>query len=247
MTEDETCRALVLPALADSGWTSDQIRPQFRINDGRLTPTPKRHVYGDPLVADYVLEYAADVPIGVVEAKRYRADANDGVEQARRYAAKLGLSFAYATNGREIVEIDYSGAAPTIRKIDRFPAPEELWSRYLADQQADSSIGRELLAAPYDHTLRNSDNTAKRPPYYQRVAVARTLAAMAAGQKRILLVLATGTGKTMVALQTVAKLYRSGWILGRKLRVLYLSDRSMLVDDPKDKYFLPVFGQDNVH
>ncbi|MCQ4081122.1 hypothetical protein NGB36_11035 [Streptomyces sp. RB6PN25] len=89
-----------------------------------------------------MLEYAPDVPIGVVEAKRYRADANDGVEQARRYAAKLGLSFAYATNGRQIVEIDYSGTAPTIREIDRFPTPEELWTRYLADQQADSSVGR---------------------------------------------------------------------------------------------------------
>lgn len=247
MTEDETCRALVLPALADSGWTSEQIRPQFRINDGRLTATPKQHLYGDPLIADYVLEHAPDVSIGVVEAKRYRIDANDGVEQARRYAAKLGLSFAYATNGRLIVEIDYSGAAPAIREIDRFPTPEELWTRYLADHEADSGVGRELLSSPYDHTLRNPDNTAKRPRYYQRVAVARTLAAIAAGQRRILLVLATGTGKTMVALQTVAKLYTSQWISGRKPRVLYLSDRSMLVDDPKDKYFLPVFGQDNVH
>ncbi|GAA5066765.1 EcoAI/FtnUII family type I restriction enzme subunit R [Nocardia callitridis] len=247
MTEDETCRTLVIPALTESGWASEQIRPQFRINDGRLTATPKRHIPGDPLVADYVLEYVPDVPIGVVEAKRYRIDVNDGVEQARRYAAKLGLSFAYATNGRQIVEIDYSGAAPTIREIDRFPGPDELWNRYLADQKADSDIGRELLAAPYDHTLRNSDNTIKRVRYYQRVAVASTLAAIANEQKRILLVLATGTGKTMVALQIVAKLHRSQWVSGRKPRVLYLSDRSMLVDDPKDKYFLPVFGADDVH
>ncbi|MFE2426477.1 EcoAI/FtnUII family type I restriction enzme subunit R [Streptomyces sp. NPDC059373] len=247
MTEEETCRAFVMPALTSSGWTNNQIRPQFRINDGRLTPTPKRHVHGDPLVADYVLEYMPDLPIGVVEAKRWRIDANDGVEQARRYAAKLGLSFAYATNGRQIVEIDYSSAAPTIREIDRFPSPDELWARYLIDLQADSDIGRELLMVPYDHTLRNSDNTAKRPRYYQRVAVTRTLAAIARGQKRILLVLATGTGKTMVALQTVAKLHKSQWVPGRKPRVLYLSDRSMLVDDPKDKYFLPVFGQDDVH
>ncbi|WP_420849144.1 EcoAI/FtnUII family type I restriction enzme subunit R [Parafrankia soli] len=247
MTEEETCRSFVMPALRQSGWSPEQIRPQFRINDGRLTPTPRRHVHGDPLVADYVLEYVPDMPIGVVEAKRWRVDANDGVEQARRYAAKLGLSFAYATNGRQIVEIDYSSDPPAIREIDRFPSPEELWARYLAGLQADSGIGRELLAAPYDHHLRNPDNTAKRPRYYQRVAVARTLAAIARGQKRILLVLATGTGKTMVALQTVAKLQRSEWVPGRKPRVLYLSDRSLLVDDPKDKYFLPVFGPDDVH
>ncbi len=247
MTEEETCQAFVLPALARAGWSTNQIRPQFRINDGRLIATPRRHAHDDPLVADYVLEYVPDMPIGVVEAKRYRIDADDGVEQARRYAAKLGLSFAYATNGREIVEIDYTGNAPAIRDIKRFPSPEDLWARYLADMNADSSLGRELLKAPYDHTLRNSDNTSKRPRYYQRVAVARTLAAIARGQKRILLVLATGTGKTMVALQTVAKLYRSGWTPGRKPRVLYLSDRSMLVDDPKDQYFLPVFGPDDVH
>jgi type I restriction enzyme R subunit len=247
MGEDETCRAFVLPALERSGWTTSQIRPQFRINEGRLTPTPKRHAQADPLIADYVLEYVPDVPVAVVEAKRYRIDANDGVEQARRYAAKLGLSFAYATNGRQIVEIDYSSAAPAIRDVERFPSPDELWARYVAGLQADSAIGRELLKAPYDHTLRNSDNTAKRPRYYQRVAVARILAAVAGGQKRILLVLATGTGKTMVALQAVAKLHGSHWIEGRKPRVLYLSDRSMLVDDPKDRYFLPVFGPDNVH
>ncbi|WP_155256565.1 EcoAI/FtnUII family type I restriction enzme subunit R [Salinispora pacifica] len=247
MSEDETCRAFVIPALKASGWADEQIRPQFRINDGRLTPTPKRHAQDDPLIADYVLEYTPDVAVAVVEAKRWRIDANDGVEQARRYAAKLGLSFAYATNGHQIVEIDYSGTAPAIRDVDRFPSPDELWARYVTDLQADTEVGRELLEAPYEHGLRNSDNTAKRPRYYQRVAVARTLAAITRGQKRILLVLATGTGKTMVALQTVAKLYRSRWVDGRRPRVLYLSDRSMLVDDPKDRYFLPVFGPDDVH
>lgn len=246
MNEEETCRTFVLPALSQSGWTRDQIRPQFRINDGRLTPTPKRHVPGDPLIADYVLEYAPDLPIGVVEAKRYRIDAANGVEQARRYAKKLGLPFAYATNGQKIIEIDFRSATPTIKEVDCFPSPQELWDRFLGDQQADSDLGRQLLTAPYDHSLRNSDNTSKRPRYYQRIAVNRTLAAIAREQKRILLVLATGTGKTMVALQTVAKLHRSQWIPGRKPRVLYLADRTMLVDDPKDKYFIPVFGQDDV-
>jgi type I restriction enzyme R subunit len=247
MSEDETCQAFVLPALTASGWTATQVRPQFQINNGRLTPTPRRHAQGDALVADYVLEYLPDLPIGVVEAKRWRVDAEAGVEQARRYAAKLGLSFAYATNGRRIVEIDYTGTAPRIRDVDRFPSPDELWRRYLGELKADSEIGRELLTVPYDHTLSNSDNTAKRPRYYQRVAVTRTLAAIARGQQRILLVLATGTGKTMVALQVVSKLSRSGWVAGRKPRVLYLSDRSMLVDEPKDRYFLPVFGPDDVH
>ncbi|MET7766867.1 EcoAI/FtnUII family type I restriction enzme subunit R [Streptomyces sp. NPDC005393] len=246
MSEAETCRAFVLPGLAEAGWRDEQVRPQYRINNGRLTPTPKRHVHGDPLVADYILEYAPDLPIGVVEAKRYRISAEDGVEQARRYARKLGLPFAYATNGQKIVEIDFRSPDPKIQEITRFPSPEELWARYLGVEQADSDLGRELLTTPYDHKLRNSDNTSKRPRYYQRIAVNRTLAAIARNQKRILLVLATGTGKTMVALQAVARLYSSHWVPGRKPRVLYLSDRNMLVDDPKDKYFLPVFGQDDV-
>ncbi len=246
MNEDETCRTYILPALDRSGWTTDQIRPQFQINGGRLTPTPKRHMRDDPLVADYVLEYTPDLPIGVIEAKRYRIDAQDGVEQVRRYAKKLRLPFAYATNGREIIELDLRGTSPSIREIDRFPTPEELWSRFLDAEQADSALGRELLTTPNNHSLRNSDNTIKRPRYYQRIAVNRTLAAIAQGQERILLVLATGTGKTMVALQTVAKLYNSQWTPGRKPRVLYLSDRNMLVDNPKDEYFLKAFGVDDV-
>lgn len=246
MNEDETCRAFVLPALDQAGWAKDQIRPQFHINNGKLTATPKRHSRGDALIADYVLEYAPDVPIGVIEAKRWRVDADAGVEQARRYAHKLGLPFAYATNGQRIIEIDYRSATPTIKDIDRFPSPEELWARFLGDQEVDTELGRELLTSPYDHNLRNSDNTAKRPRSYQRLAVSRALTAIARAQSRILLVLATGTGKTMVALQIVAKLQRSRWVDGRRPRVLYLADRNVLVDDPMNKYFLPVFGDEDV-
>ena len=104
------------------------------------------------------------------------------------------------------------------------------------------------MSAPYDYTLRNTDNTVKRPRYYQRVAITRALAALARNERRILLVLATGTGKTMLALQLVARLSQvPGAFGGRKPRVLYLADRNMLIDDPKDRYFLPVFGEDDVH
>ncbi|MFF0478986.1 EcoAI/FtnUII family type I restriction enzme subunit R [Streptomyces sp. NPDC004284] len=249
MNEDETCKRFVLPALQAAGWGEKQIRPQYRINDGRLVPTRRRHKRGAALVADYVLEYIPDVPIAVVEAKRFRLSEENGVEQARRYARKLGLSFAYATNGRGIVEIDFSAEKPVIRHIERFPSPDELWARFLREQGVrGTEAGEELMSAPYDYTLRNTDNTVKRPRYYQRIAITRALAALARDERRILLVLATGTGKTMLALQLVARLSKApGAFGGRKPRVLYLADRNMLVDDPKDRYFLPVFGEDDVH
>ncbi|MGW3506847.1 EcoAI/FtnUII family type I restriction enzme subunit R [Streptomyces sp. NPDC000994] len=249
LNEDETCKRFVLPALRAAGWGEKQIRPQYRINDGRLVPTRRRHKRGAALAADYVLEYIPDVPIAVVEAKRYRLSEENGVEQARRYARKLGLSFAYATNGRNIVEIDFAAEKPVIRPVARFPSPDELWARFLCDQGVGGTeAGEELMSAPYDYTLRNTDNTVKRPRYYQRVAITRALAALARDERRILLVLATGTGKTMLALQLVARLSKApGAFGGRKPRVLYLADRNMLVDDPKDRYFLPVFGEDDVH
>ncbi|WP_411293078.1 EcoAI/FtnUII family type I restriction enzme subunit R [Streptomyces sp. CBMA123] len=249
MNEDETCTAFVLPALDASGWERKQIRSQYPINNGGLVPTKKLHKRGAPLRADYVLEYIPDVPLAVVEAKRYRRDPDDGVEQARRYASKLGLSFAYATNGSEIVEVSFSGDRPTIKKLERFPTPSELWARFLGDQGVvGTAHAEELLSAPYDYTLRNTNNAPKQPRYYQRVAITRALAALARNERRILLVLATGTGKTMLALQLVARLSNAPGVFGgRKPRVLYLADRNMLVDDPKDRYFLPVFGEDDVH
>jgi len=245
LSEAETCELYILPALRAAGWTDAQIRPQYRINNGRLISSPKRHMQDKPLVADYVLELTPDLPVGILEAKAYDVDANDGVEQARRYAGKLGLPFAYASNGQEILEIDYR--AGTIKTIEAFPSPEELARRFFDEQEVDTPLGRELLTSPYDSTLRNADNTIKRPRYYQRIAAIKALSAIAKGLDRVLLVLATGTGKTMVALQIAVKLFRSRWKGDREPRVLYLSDRTFLVDDPKDFYFEPVFGSDNVH
>jgi type I restriction enzyme R subunit len=244
LNEDETCRTFVLPALAGAGWSKDQVRRQYRINEGRLVATSRYHAPGEPLIADYVLEYGPDLPVGVVEAKRTRANAADGIEQAKRYALRLDLPFAYATNGRVIFEIDLVTGRQT--EVGRFPSPDELWARHLAHNEVDTQLGEELLRAPYDPSLRNWDNSVKRPRYYQRLAVNRAMSAIAKGERRILLTLATGTGKTMVAFQIVAKLRQSGWTEGRKPRVLYLANRNILIDQPKDEYFYPAFG-DVVH
>ncbi|WP_181727249.1 EcoAI/FtnUII family type I restriction enzme subunit R [Streptomyces sp. PT12] len=243
MNEQETCRTLVVPALAAAGWDKKQVREQYSITDGKMMASSRRHRRGPALVADFVLEYRDDVPIAVVEAKRTSVDVASGIEQAKRYARRLGLPVAYATNGHEIWEIEIGGNR---HQVPRFPSPEELWARYCDDKEITSELERELVLAPFDTRVRNSDLTPKRPRYYQRSAVNEALLALARGQKRILLTLATGTGKTMVAFQLVSKLRQSSWTGVEKPRVLYLADRNILVDQPKDDYFEPVFG-DVVH
>ncbi|MGH3602343.1 MAG: EcoAI/FtnUII family type I restriction enzme subunit R, partial [Pseudonocardiaceae bacterium] len=243
MNEQETCRTLVVPKLRAAGWDKRQIREQYRITNGKIIASARRHRPGEPLVADYVLEYSDDLPLAVVEAKRTKVDAATGIEQAKRYAHRLELPVAYATNGHEIWEIEMGGA---IRKRREFPSPDELWERFCESEGVESQLEKEMLTAPFDSSLRDYNLEPKRPRYYQRIAVNRALRAIAHGQRRILLTLATGTGKTMVALQLVAKLRKSGWTAGRMPRVLYLADRNLLVDQPKDDYFVPAFG-DVVH
>jgi type I restriction enzyme R subunit len=183
------------------------------------------------------------VPLAVVEAKRTKVDAAAGIEQAKRYAQRLELPVAYATNGHEIWEIEIGGA---IRQRPDFPSPDELWERFCESEGVGSQLEREMLLAPFDSSLRDYSLEPMRPRYYQRIAVNRALRAIARGQRRILLTLVTGTGKTWVALQLVAKLRKSGWTAGRMPRVLYLADRHILVDQPKDDYFVRAF-KDVVH
>jgi type I restriction enzyme R subunit len=242
--EDETCREFVLPALHDVGWTDDQISDEYPITGGRIRATARCFEREMSLRADYALEFTPGLVIGVVEAKRTRKNASDGIEQAKRYARLLDVPFAYATNGREIFEIDR--ASGLITQPRGFPSPEALWDRYRGAAEIGEGLESDLLLAPFNDRLPNWDNTPKLPRYYQRVAVNRALRAVARGDKRILLVLATGTGKTLVAFQIVAKLWGSQWTPGRKPRVLYLADRNILIDQPKDEYFAPVFG-DAVH
>jgi type I restriction enzyme, R subunit len=196
------------------------------------------------LIADYVLEYSDGLPIAVIEAKRLLRDPADGFEQVKRYAELLDVPFAYATNGQRTIELD--ARAGTVRDVLGFPSPNALWARYLKDRELPDDAAGELASAPLNASLRNWDGTPKTPRYYQQVAINRAVQAIARGDSRLLLVLATGTGKTFVAAQIVAKLWNKDWPGGRKPRVLYLADRNILVDQPKDEYFQPMFG-DAVH
>ncbi|MUN35400.1 DEAD/DEAH box helicase [Actinomadura sp. NEAU-AAG5] len=188
-----------------------------------------------------MLEYSDGLPLAVVEAKRSRRDPAAGFEQVKRYAALLDVPFAYTTNGTKTLEIDSCTGLTT--EITEFPAPEDLWTRYCATRGLNEDFQTALASAPFNHNVRNWDNTPKEPRYYQRNAINRAVQAIAQGERRVLLVLATGTGKTLVASQIVAKLWNASWPGDRRPRVLYLADRNILVDQPKDDYFERMFGE----
>jgi type I restriction enzyme R subunit len=240
--EQDTCRDYVLPLLRAVHWSEDQIQEQFPITDGRVLTIGKKHRRGDALRADYILEYSPGVPIAVVEAKREYAIPGKGLQQAKRYAGLLDLPFAYSTNGKGIVEDDRDTGLENDR-LTGFPTPGALWSRYRAWKGiVDDSVADGILL-PFNRALRNPDGTVKETRYYQRTAINRAVEAILRGDKRLLLTLATGTGKTFVSMQIVWKLWQSGWRAGRNPRILYLADRNILVNQPIEREFKPAFGE----
>ncbi len=210
--EADTCRKLVVPKLASAGWDSEphSIAEQRSITDGRVIPVGKGFIRKPPKRVDYLLRHTRDFPIAVVEAKASYKSAADAVQQARLYAEMLSLKFAYATNGAEIIEIDYFNGTET--PIPDYPTPDALWSRYQAGAGITDTARTNLLLAPYNHV------TGKTPRYYQQIAINRTIEAILAGKKRILLTMATGTGKTVVAFQICWKLWSSRWNLTGEYR-----------------------------
>jgi type I restriction enzyme R subunit len=235
INEADTCRQYVLPKLYAAGWTDDQIREQKTFTDGRIVIAGSRPFRRAQKRADYLLRYRRDFPIAVVEAKAAYKTAGDALQQAKVYADILGLKFAYATNGHAIIEHDFLTGKDN--EIGGFPKPEDLWKRLSGAQGISEEAGNRLLS-PYYHL------SGKSPRYYQEIAINQTVQAILQGKKRVLLTLATGTGKTVVAFQIAWKLWNSRWNRAgeyRRPRILYLADRNVLVDEPKDKIFAP-FG-----
>ncbi|GHV52064.1 DEAD/DEAH box helicase [Deltaproteobacteria bacterium] len=237
-SEADTCRTQITPALQAAGWESGShsIAEQFTFTDGRIIVHGSSATRRQAKRADYILRYTRDFPIAVVEAKAEDKPAADGLQQAKDYAEILDLKFAYAANGKEIIEFDYlTGKEST---LSAFPTPDELWTRLRAVENLTDDIAGSLLT-PSNHSA------GKKPRYYQRIAIDRAVQTIVQGKKRILLTMATGTGKTVVAFQICWKLWSSKWNVkgdpARKPRILYLADRNFLVDDPKDKTFAP-FG-----
>ncbi|MBZ5704338.1 MAG: DEAD/DEAH box helicase family protein [Acidobacteriia bacterium] len=235
LTEADTCRRYVLPKLYAAGWTDEQISEQRSFTDGRIVVTGAKVKRREQKRADYLLRYRRDFPIAVVEAKTVYANSGDGLQQAKEYAQILGLKFAYATNGHGIVEHDFITGRDN--DLDGFPSADELWRRLRQSENIDDKTAERVLA-PYYHL------SGKSPRYYQEIAINRAVQAILQGKRRALLTLATGTGKTVIAFQICYKLWKSLWNRTgepRRPRILYLADRNVLLDVPKDQTFAP-FG-----
>jgi len=232
-TEADTCRTYVIPKFHQSGWDDDQIREQVSFTDGRILVAGRRAARKKQKRADYILRYRHDFPIAIVEAKAEYRHAANGLPQAKAYAEILGLKFAYATNGKEIIEFDFTSGETN--EINDFPAPEALWGR----------LFDETLTAPGTKTLLAPVRSTKPLRYYQEISVNRAVEEILAGKPRLLLTLATGTGKTKIAAQIAYKLWSSRWtrkgVGSRRPKILFLSDRNFLVDDPYTKDFA-IFG-----
>ena len=237
LNEADTCRRYIVPKLQAVGWDDEphRINEQVTFTDGRIIVSGRQGRRRPGKRADYILRYRPDMPMAVVEAKPSYATPGQGLQQAKEYAEILGLKFAYATNGQGIVEFDYITGLE--REIADFPTPEELWARLVNSERLSPESAERLLAPAYHLS-------GKSPRYYQEIAINRTVQAVLQGRRRILLTMATGTGKTVVAFQICWKLWSSRWNRPgdyRRPRILYLADRNVLVDDPMAKIYAP-FG-----
>lgn len=229
-TEADTCRTYVLPKLHAAGWEDDFIAEQLVLTPGRIVPFGQRgHTRQKGLRPDYVLYIRKNIPIAVVEAKAEYKHPAEGLQKALLYAEMLGVKFAYASNGRGIREHDFITGQE--RDLVEFPSPDELWRRLRGDLHlTEEKDAADALTAYWEEV------GGKIPRYYQQIAINRAVQAVLRGQPRILITMATGTGKTLVAFQIAWRL----WRMGRKKRILYLVDRNFLADQAKDRTFSPM-------
>ena len=239
LSEDDVSVKFITPALHNAGWDeASQIRRQVSFTKGRIIVRGKLVARGKPKRADFVL-YHQHIAIALIEAKRTDVDAAHGMQQALEYASALDVPFVFSSNGKEFVLHDRTGTTDPIEQRlspSDFPSPKELWSRYQKWKGLSPEQEKVVLQPYYD------DGSGKEPRYYQRNAINSSIEAIARGQNRILLVMATGTGKTYTAFQIIWRLWKSNWRSGKQKRVLFLADRNVLVDQTMVNDFRP-FGQ----
>ncbi|MFZ5919495.1 MAG: EcoAI/FtnUII family type I restriction enzme subunit R [Chloroflexota bacterium] len=229
MNEADTCRTYILPKLKSAGWEDDYIAEQLVLTPGRIVPIGDRHTRREGLRPDYVLFIRQNFPIAVIEAKAEDAHPAKGLQKAMLYAEMLNVKFAYSSNGRGIVEHDFITGME--RDLDTFPSLDELWARLKNTFRFEANKDEADSLSQYWQEVGG-----KEPRYYQQAAINKAVNAVLEGKNRILLTMATGTGKTFVAFQIVWRLWKSK----RRKRILYLADRNVLVDQAKDRTFSPM-------
>ncbi len=239
LTEADIRTKFITPALvgpSGSKWNvMTQLREEAYFTKGRVIVRGKTVQRGEAKKADYILLYKPNIPIAVIEAKDNNHSVGAGMQQALEYAETLDVPFAYSSNGDAFLEHDRTVTTGTVTReipLDRFPTPEELWARYC---KAKGYTADQKAVATQDYY---EDGSPKIPRYYQIIAINRTVDAIARGLTRILLVMATGTGKTYTAFQIIWRLWKSG----TKKRILFLVNRNILADQTKINDFKP-FGQ----
>lgn len=235
LSEEDIKNRYITPALESSGWTKKQTRMEFTIKekneftDGKIIIKGRKAKRGNRKSADYLLFHKNNYPLAIVEAKDATKDVAHGIQQAIDYARILDVPFAYSSNGMGFVEHDMKNGTERRLSMSEFPKPEELWNRYKGNYEITEEV-EEIIKQPYFY--REGIN---RPRYYQRIAINRTVEAVARGQQRIMLVMATGTGKTCTAFQIIHRLYESKKVK----KVLYLADRNILIDQTILNDFAP--------
>ncbi|MCA3014812.1 MAG: DEAD/DEAH box helicase family protein [Myxococcaceae bacterium] len=236
LSERDICTKFITPAIERGGWDVQvQVRENVHLTRGRVIVRGKLVARGEQKFADYVLYWKPNMPIAVVEAKDNNHAVGSGMQQALNYSEMLDVPFVFSSNGDAFLFHDRTGQATQVErelKLEEFPTPAELWARYCRWKNIDAAQHPVIQQDYY------TDGSGKDPRYYQVTAVNRVVEAVAKGQDRILLVMATGTGKTFTAFQIIWRL----WKAGVKKRILFLADRNILVDQTKTNDFKPFGG-----
>jgi type I restriction enzyme R subunit len=230
MSEEDIKRLYITPSIESKWDAHSQIRMEKYFTDGRVIVRGNKTERAKGKKADYILFLKPNLPLAIVEAKDDNHSVGDGMQQAVEYAGILDIPFAYSSNGNAFLEHDMKNGTEREIALADFPSPDELWARYKGEQNI-SSEQEKLITEPYHFQLMEK----REPRYYQRIAINRTIEAVAKGQNRILLVMATGTGKTYTAFQIIHRL----WKAGAKKKILYLADRNILIDQTMQQDFKP--------
>ena len=244
LSERDICSKIINPAIVKSGWKENyHFREEVSFNtftDGKVIVQGQLHSRGKRKRADYILYYKPNVPIAIIEAKDNNHNVGDGMQQALEYAEILDIPFVFTSNGDSFMFHDRTVTNGVIEQelsLEEFPSPEDLWQKYLVYKEVDSPEAQKLVEEDYF-----SDDSGMSPRYYQQIAINRTIEAVAKGQNRLLLVMATGTGKTYTAFNIIWRLWKSR----TKQRILFLADRNALLTQTKNGDFSP-FGNDIMH
>ena len=233
LSEEDIKLRYITPAIKNAGWDNKQIRMEYAFTAGRIILRGNITARGKKKSADYLLSYKSNFPLAVVEAKDNKHSVGAGLQQAIEYARELDVPYVYASNGDGFVEQNLITGEVKELKLEEFPSPEDLYKKYKIDKGIDEAEEKVILA-PYYYIP-----DYKTPRYYQRVAINKTVDAVAKGQNRVLLVSATGTGKTYMTFQIIYRLWKSGL----KKKILFLADRNVLIDQTMTGDFKPFGGK----